>query len=315
MSAPGGADKHLIAYCDGGLGNRLNALIGAIWFARQLHLQLSISWPLNRWCAAPLEDLLDTPYPVDRRSMPELNEQCASHVLLAHARQAFTLPGNFNPDRVLWPRSLLDQLRAALQRADGMVYFNSLVPAYISRSTIEDIVRTVVIKAEYRRRADEFLEQAGLLGKSYWGLHLRGTDAGFSPGYYASWYRLCRLLPGRIVLCTDDPAIEARFLRNPAVIRRPTTALPRKASEGRGWNAVTRDEYGREAAYNIYRGADAVRESMVDFEILARSRPLPTSESTFLENARRFGGRRPPLAWLQDTRAWLRFAYAVARAR
>jgi SAM-dependent methyltransferase len=308
-------DGKLIAYCDGGLGNRLNALIGALYFARRLRLEPVISWPINRWCAAPFEDLFEAPYPVDRRSMPEIDAAHRRHVLLTHERQAFTMPVAFDPGRVLWPGALLAELEHALANAEGLIYSNSLVPGYVSRREAQAMARTLRVKREYRDLADEFLGGAGLLNRSYWGLHLRGTDAGFPTGYYDRWYRITRVLPGPIVLCTDDKAVEERFLRNPAIVRRSTSALPRKAKEGQGWNSAQRDEYGREFPFNIFRDADAVRESMIDFEILARSRALRTSGSTFLENALRFSDRAPLFQWLHDRRAWLRYAHSVLKAR
>jgi hypothetical protein len=307
--------QKLIAYCDGGLGNRLNALIGAAYFASRLQLALEISWPINRWCAAPFEDLFDAPYPVDRRTMLELNSDHPAHVLLARERQEFDMPVMFNPHTVVWPGKLVARLGKELAGASGLIYFNNLVPPYVARHEVEALIRSIRVRPEHKDRASEFLSGAGLLGKRYWGLHLRGTDAGFPERYYRRWYLVSRLLPGPIVLCTDDKAVEARFLRNPAIVRRPTAALPRKAQEGLGWNDAQKDEYGREFNYNIFRGADAVRESMIDFEILGRSRVLQTSASTFLENARRYGGRTTLWSRLQDARAWLGHALRVTCRR
>jgi hypothetical protein len=306
--------KQLVAYCDGGLGNRLNSLIGGLDIARALGLEPVISWPINRWCAAPFEELFDAPYPVDRRSIPEINAQHPQHLLVAHERQSFAMPNAANPNKALRVEHLLEKLRPALAAAPGLIYYNSLVPAYIARSDANAIARTIRVKREYRERADAFLAQAGLQDRPFWGLHLRGTDAGFPGSYYSFWHLASRLLGGTIVLCTDDRALEERFLRIPSVIRRPTSALPRKVAQDKGWNDPSLDEYGREFRFNIHRDADAIRESMIDFEILGRSRAIPTSRSTFLENAVRFGGRRPPLASLQDAVGWLRHALRAGRA-
>lgn len=308
-------DGGILAYCDGGLGNRLNSLIGALYFARRLGRTLAVSWPINRWCAAPFEDLFEADFPVNRLSMPEIDARYPGHVLLAPQRQSFTMPVALDPLGFLWPRTLLAQLERATANASGLIYFNTLVPGYVSRQEARAIAQTLRVKSEYRQGADDFLAGAGLLDKPYWGLHLRGTDAGFPPSYYDRWYRISQLLPGPIVLCTDDKAVEERFSRNPAIVRRPTLALPRKATQDQGWNAAQKDEYGREFNYNIYRGLDAVRESMIDFEILSRSRMLRTSGSTFLENALRFSAWTSPIAWLHDARRWLRHAYGVAQAR
>lgn len=306
--------RKLIAYCDGGLGNRLNSLVGGLHIARALDFDPVVSWPINRWCAAPFEELFDAPYAVDRRSIPDINAQDPQHVLVAHEKQSFAMPNAANPNKALRVEQLLGRVRPALAAAPGLIYYNSLVPAYIGRGDAGAIARTIRVKREYRELADAFLAQAGLQDKPFWGLHLRGTDAGLSGSYYAFWHFASRLLGGTIVLCTDDRALEERFLRIPSVIRRPTSALPRKVSQDKGWNDPSPDEYGREFAFNIHRDADAIRESMIDFDILGRSRAIPTSRSTFLENAIRFGGRRPPFASLQDAVGWLRHAYRAGRA-
>jgi hypothetical protein len=306
--------RTLIAYCDGGLGNRLNSLIAALHLAKALGTNPVISWPINRWCAAPFEDLFDAPYEVDRRSIPEMNEENRGHLLVAHEQQAFALSRIANPNGALRTEDLLAAMRPGLQAADGIIYYNNRVPAYVRRREADAIARTIRVKREYRDHADAYLAQAGLLGKPYWGLHLRGTDAGFSRAYFAFWQAACRMLPGPVVLCTDDPALEASFLSIPSVIRRPAGALPQKFAHDKGWNEACQDEYGREFTFNIYRGADAIREAMIDFEILGRSRAVPTSRSTFLENAVRFSGQRPPLASLQDMLGWLRHAWRIARA-
>lgn len=306
--------KELIVYCDGGLGNRLNGLIGGLHLARILGMEPIVSWPINRWCAAAFDELFEAPYAVDRRAIPEINADQARHLLVAHDRQSFAMVPASDPNRALRADDLLARIRPALAGAPGLIYYNSLVPAYVGRGAAAAIAGTIRVKRQYRELADAWLARAGLLHKPYWGLHLRGTDAGFSPRYYAFWHGVARLLPGTIVLCTDDQALEERFLRIPSVVRRTATALPRKVSADKGWNEASVDEYGREFTFNIYRDADAIRESMIDFEILGRSRAIPTSRSTFLENAIRFGGRRPPLASLQDAVGWLRHAWRAARA-
>lgn len=306
--------KKLIAYCDGGLGNRLNSLIAGLHAASLLGLQPVVSWPINRWCAAAFEDLFDAPFAADRRSILEMNQENAGYLLVAHEQQAFTLPRVFNPNAALRADDLVAALTPKLQGADGLVYYNHRVPAYVGRQESDAIARTIQVKRPYREAADAYLAQAGLLGRDYWGLHLRGTDFGFSQRYFAFWYGVSRMLPGPILLCTDDPAVEAQFLRNPAIVRRPAAALPQKFEQHKGWNDAGRDEYGREFTFNIHRGEDAIREAMIDFEMLGRSRAIPTSRSTFLENAIRFSGRRPPLAPVQDALTWLRHAWRVARS-
>ena len=50
--------RRLLAYCDGGLGNRLNALVTGILLARMAGFDLEVVWPVNNWCGARFCDLI-----------------------------------------------------------------------------------------------------------------------------------------------------------------------------------------------------------------------------------------------------------------
>jgi hypothetical protein len=282
--------KRLIAYCDGGLGNRLNALIGALYFARELDLDLLISWPINRWCSAGFDELFDSPYQSNDWGIPDINALSLSCLLVAHEQQVFNLPCAYNPNQWLSAVHLFSKLRLGLRDYSGLIYYNNIVPGYIRPIEIKSIILPIRVKNEYRKAADIWLAEMGLCCKSYWGLHLRGSDMHFSRLYYGFWFAVACLLPGPIVLCTDDYHIEERFLRIHKVVRRPAAALPQKANQNLSWNHENHDEYGRKFAFNVYRSAAVIRESLIDFEILCRSCIIPTSGSTFLANAIRFSG-------------------------
>ena len=47
--------KHYVL-CDGGLCNRLNALMFALILKRRFGGAWSISWPVNNWCGVDLGD-------------------------------------------------------------------------------------------------------------------------------------------------------------------------------------------------------------------------------------------------------------------
>jgi len=42
----------LLIYCDGGLGNRLNALLSGLALARHFGLEHTVHWPVNANCGA-----------------------------------------------------------------------------------------------------------------------------------------------------------------------------------------------------------------------------------------------------------------------
>lgn len=309
--------KRLIAYCDGGLGNRLNALIGGIYFSRLLDLDLVVSWPINRWCAARFSDLFDSSLVVNEDSMVHISGSSGSHLLVAHERQLFANNMILNPNDALTARGIKDRINLHLPAFVGVIYFNSMVPAYLTNHDMRDIVLQIRIRGEYAEKADEFLARAGLRKGCYWGLHLRGTDAGHQSVYYDFWWVALAFFVGPVVLCTDDAGIEKRFCARRSVVSRARSALPVKASAVLAWNDVTEDEYGREFAYNIFRDALSVREAMVDFVLLGHSKLIYTSQSTFPENARRFGRGYSNLilAYLFAGIGWLRYIYRICRRR
>lgn len=307
--------KGLIAYCDGGLGNRLNALIGGIYFSSLLDLNLVVSWPINRWCAAAFSDLFDASLVVNEDSMVDINESSGCHLLVAHERQLFTNTIVLNPNDALTARGLKQKINLHLPAFVGMIYFNSTVPAYITDQDLRVIVPQIRIKGEYITKADEFLAYSNLRKGCYWGLHLRGTDAGHRSIYYDFWWVALFAFLGPVVLCTDDDRLETRFGARRSVLTRARSSLPIKASAVVAWNDVTVDEYGREFAYNILRDSPSVEEAMVDFVLLGHSKLIYTSQSTFPENARRFGRgfSSSIFSYCFSILGWLRYIYRLVR--
>ena len=51
--------RQLLIYCDGGFGNRFNALVSGLVLARTLGLAPQVVWPVNNWCGAALGDLFE----------------------------------------------------------------------------------------------------------------------------------------------------------------------------------------------------------------------------------------------------------------
>ena len=52
--------RKVIIFCDGGLGNRLNSLLGGLFIANQTQSSPVICWPENNWCGCNFKDLFNT---------------------------------------------------------------------------------------------------------------------------------------------------------------------------------------------------------------------------------------------------------------
>ena len=56
--------RKIFVLCDGGLGNRLNSLMGGLIAADKLACDPIICWPVNNWCGCAFEDLFETSYKI-----------------------------------------------------------------------------------------------------------------------------------------------------------------------------------------------------------------------------------------------------------
>lgn len=306
--------KTLVGYCDGGIGNRLNSLVGAIYMSRILGADLIVSWPINRWCFAPIEELFDIRYKSNHDSMLDINQKYSNFVVLSHDAQLLTGKASINPNNYYTQKAIVKEIAFELHEASEVVYYNSLIPMYMKYSEIKSIFSEIKIMDKFVLDADTYLKENNLKYYSYSGLHIRGTDAGFNSSYYKFWYSLISLCSSTVLLCTDDEVLQRLFLRKKNVIARPKLSFPKKASSGLGWNESCIDEYGRKFNYNIHRDEYAIKEALVDIYLLSRSRILYTSQSTFLDIAFLIGSRKSHfydgvIRFLK----WVRYIYRIKR--
>jgi hypothetical protein len=65
--------------------------------------------------------------------------------------------------------------------------------------------------------------------------------------------------------------------------------MPKKLDEKGGWNSLIVDEDGRNYPFNVDRDRESVYWALVDLLILAKTRILETSGSSFQALAKRLG--------------------------
>jgi hypothetical protein len=267
-----------IVVCDGGLANRLNALIFALVLQRRFGHPWRISWPVNNWCGAPLEALFVPPLPHDR--LP-----------LTHYRDASTLPCLMHENQIGFDAERYVPHREQLKSFDdwapwldrGVVYFNNLIPEWVGADEVHAAVATMRPAAEVERRAREFCLQHRI-DRGVVGLHIRKTDFGDAVNDQAL-FEQARASPQRFFVCSDAADVNRRFAQLPNCAVFEKTAFPEKRVQDAAWLHWNTDAEGRRFPFNIERGAAAVVEGLIDLLILSRTQPVPTSRSTFLTMA------------------------------
>ena len=283
---------NFVVYCDGGLGNRLNSLIGGIILSKLLGLKPTISWPANRWCDCRFDSLFSHDLSFNDDSITKLAEKYPRCVLVSHDSTFFQNTTSINPNSVFFLGSLLKRINMSIKSTSDIIYYDSTLPAYFSSKDVKTVLSMFSVKADIQTRAHCFLNSTELGKMRFLGLHLRGTDANFSARYYKTWYYFIKYSRLLVLLCTDDEQIERTFSTLPNVRFRKKNEYSARAVIGEGWNFVCEDEYGRSFNYNVKRSEIAVSEALVDMCLLSKSILIFTSRSTFLRLALHMRGER-----------------------
>lgn len=282
--------NELIVYCDGGFGNRFNALVSGLLLARRTRRPVRFVWPVNNWCGAAFGELFDMDLPVVERELATfVAERDRYAYLMVEDRLALSsgqTSGYTNPMQMpSW-----QALEAFFHSASATVfYYTALVPGFILESEVLAQIRQLRFRPGLFARADDFVQSHGLeaAGAGFIGIQIRKTDFGPRGADDATLFDVVRGKENhRFFVCSDDAEVERRFAQLPNVAIHRKRAHVEKLVEG-GWNAQTTDHSGRLYPFNVKRSAASVEDALVDLLILSRSTIVNTSSSTFLQTAMR----------------------------
>jgi hypothetical protein len=272
--------RALHIYCDGGFGNRFNGLVSGLLIARATGLEPVIVWPRNNWCGAGYGDLIENAATVLECELaayaPEADRY---HFFMTEDHLKLGVP-NLSPLLTASPLAMLQWIGASPRD----VFFHSpLIPGFLNGAEVLAEVAAQRLRRSLVARAQTFLASHGLT--EFLGLQIRKTDFGANAADDHKLFELVAQCPHkRFFVCSDDPAVEARFATLPNVVVHAKRAYVEKAVDG-GWNTPTADHSGRVYACNVQRSAASVEDAIVDLLVLSRSQIVRTSGSTFLNTA------------------------------
>lgn len=272
--------RQIVIYCDGGFGNRFNALVSGLAIAKTLDLSPRIVWPLNNWCGASMAELLDQPLPSENRELVTFAPE--------KDRYQFFMVEDHLKLGVPWASPLhmpsWEAARAHLAQSDlDVFYYTALIPGFVDFASVAEQLRGLRFHPGIVARAQAFLHERDL--GDYYGVQIRKTDFGRNGADDNNLFELIAKAPHkRFFVCSDDKTVEERFGALPNAAIYPKRAHVEKLVDG-GWNSVTTDHSGRAYACNVNRSAISVQDALVDMLILARSQIVRTSNSTFLNTA------------------------------
>lgn len=277
---------NILIFCDGGLGNRINALASGLALARRLGLSYAVHWPINNWCAAPFEKIFANKLNISTESISQLRGQLDDAIMLLHDEIASSTL-NVKFDSAYRFKDIYEFNSLPELRSKTVFYYPALIPNWIPEELVNNELRFLNFAPYIVKEVKNFITNT--MPGPYHGLHLRRTDlnVGLSD---LEVFNLAKAHPDEFFfVCSDDQQAECLAAGHPNVFRRDKKFYVEKKSAGGDWLAQTHDDDGRLYCGNIQRDENAVVEGAVDMLILAHSDIVGFSGSTFQKIAQRIG--------------------------
>ena len=283
-----------IIFCDGGIGNRINAFISGLAVAHQLGLTYRIHWPVNNWCAAPFASIFDNQEPISDVSISGLHGILDDAHMLLHDEIASKVLGVDFQSAYRF-ESLDDFANQCVAGGKPIFYYPAIMPAWVPEPLIHAELRALQFSTEITTAVRGYIQD--VMAGRFHGIHLRRTDlnVGLTD---QEVFTLVRQYPDeKFFVCSDDPAAETLASAHPNVYHRTKNHSVEKNAAGEDWLAAKHDDDGRLYHGNIRRSQAAVIEGTIDLLILAHSEIVGYSGSTFQRMARLIGVVAPALEW------------------
>lgn len=284
----------LSVFCDGGIGNRINALLTGLAIAQYFDLSYQIHWPVNNWCAAEFNDIFSNSENISTTSLKELRDQLTDSVMLLHDEIASECL-NVSFASAYEYKTMDDFQEKVITAGKHIFFYPAIMPDWVSTNLIHDALKSLRFAPDIADEVLYFIQNT--LQKPFHGLHLRRTDltVGLTD---LEVFQLVTEFPSEVFyVCSDDPVAEALASAHVNVYCRPKKFKVEKKSVDGDWTKLSLDDDGRAYHGNIQRGKESVIEATIDMLILAHSQIVGYSGSTFQRMARLIGQEHPLLNW------------------
>ena len=271
-------ERNIFVFCDGGLGNRLNSLIGGLVTAESYNLNPIICWPENNWCGCSFEDLFDNDFSVVKDDVFYFFKEESNNLFLSITDNGIKLKNYLEPN---------EQGFESIKNTNvDVVYYHNKIPKNLSQEKVLKFSRQLKIKSSIVSKAMEFVNKNSV-SKSTKGLHIRKTDFPNQLDSDVLFQTVSKDSNTKYFVCSDDKSTEDQFstLRNVCVFEK--TSYVQKLNDGE-WRQTTTDTSGRIFDFNVDRPKQSVIEAFVDMLVLSKTTISVKNKSTFLSWAQMY---------------------------
>lgn len=277
-------------FCDGGIGNRINALISGLALAERFAMHSIVYWPINNWCGAAFKDIFDNTLDIRTEALDALAGKFGHARIMMHdeiGAQFLKVPFASAYDY----QSLEDFELRGLPTSGDLFFYPAVIPQWIPDALIHASLQRVQFSAHIRQSVSAFINQT--MKRPFHGLHLRRTDlrVGLTDPEVMA---LAQRYPQEVFfVCSDDPYAETLASAHPHVYARPKVHHVQKKETESDWISLSKDQEGRLSYGNIQRSREAMIEGTIDLLVLAHSQIVGFSGSTFQRMAKLIGDVAP----------------------
>ena len=165
--------RRIYVFCDGGIGNRINALVSAIAICERFQLAIIVYWPLNSWCGAGFADIFDNSFDVRTDALDTLAGKFIDVKMMLHdamGAQFLQVPFESAYDY----QSMEDFAQRGLPTSGDLFFYPAVIPQWIPEDLIHASLRQMRFSAHITQSVSVFIRQT--MKRPFHGLHLRRTD-------------------------------------------------------------------------------------------------------------------------------------------
>lgn len=264
--------RQIFIFCDGGLGNRLNSLIGGLIIAESNNLNPIICWPENNWCGCAFEDLFDNTFQVLKDDVFYFFKEDSSNLFLSITDNGIKLKNYSEPNEQGFEKIKNIEV--------DVVYYHNKIPKILNQEKVLLFSKQLQIKTDITKKVLEFVLNNSIT-RSTKGLHIRKTDFPNQLDSDLLFKTVSEDTDTKYFVCSDDKATEDQFSQLANVYVFQKTSYVQKLNDG-DWRQTTKDTSGRIFDFNVDRPKQSVIEAFIDMLILSKTTISVKNKSTFL---------------------------------
>jgi len=272
--------KNLYIHCDGGFGNRFNALVVGLNICERGEFIPVISWPSTNVCRAFYDDIFEPKFLFTTNRLEEYSKNLDKFEFVLHENQLFWEIKYSSP----YYFYSIDQIVSHYKNSEknNLFYYNNLIPNYSDLDL--SLISKISFKKEYHNIVNKFLKY-----EDYIGVHLRSTDFPQGTINFDEIYNRIENSEKVHFVCSDSLDIENKFRELNNVFTFPKKSYVSKINSSLDWRVSKGsivDEKNKALSFNVERDVQSVKEAIIDLLILSKSDIMLTSNSTFLTTAK-----------------------------